>query len=175
MNKRIFSYLLALKQASWKNVDDFVLPPDVISHWLLESGSLSHRLAQSCQSLSVDLVHNSVLESSQVKKDERCLLNNAECLEREVMLMGDGKPWIIARSLIPKPLADGVLSDLGETPLGLTVFGESPVRRDALQTAWVETQDGAMIARRSRLWMAQHPILVAELFLPDSPIYTRSA
>ncbi|GAL16251.1 hypothetical protein JCM19233_7274 [Vibrio astriarenae] len=30
-----------------------------------------------------------------------------------------------------------------------------------------------LLARRSRLWVAGSPILVAELFLPNAPIYAQ--
>ena len=38
---------------------------------------------------------------------------------------------------------------------------------------WAETPDGKMLARRSRLWMNHKPMLVAELFLPTAPMYTK--
>ncbi len=93
---------------------------------------------------------------------------------RKVILQGDGKPWIVGRTLIPKSSVQDQSHNLehqGEIPLGVTVFSADNVKRDALQVGWVETSDGMLLARRSRLWMNNKPMLVAELFLSDSPAY----
>ncbi len=55
----------------------------------------------------------------------------------------------------------------------MTVFGADKVMRDALQVGWVNTPDGRLLSRRSRLWMNDKPMLVAELFLSDSPVYSK--
>ncbi|MCC4785334.1 chorismate lyase, partial [Vibrio lentus] len=49
------------------------------------------------------------------------------------------------------------------------------VKRDALQVGWVIAGDERLLARRSRLWMNHKPMLVAELFLPTSPIYSKES
>ncbi|MFA0675363.1 chorismate lyase, partial [Vibrio sp. 10N.222.51.A6] len=63
----------------------------------------------------------------------------------------------------------------GDVPLGLTVFSAENVDRDALQVGWVIAGDERLLARRSRLWMNHKPMLVAELFLPTSPIYSKES
>ena len=67
------------------------------------------------------------------------------------------------------------LTSQGEIPLGLTVFNAENVKRDALQVGWAETPDGQFLARRSRLWMNHKPMLVAELFLPTAPMYSKES
>ncbi|WP_227631617.1 chorismate lyase [Klebsiella pneumoniae] len=52
-------------------------------------------------------------------------------------------------------------------------FSADNVKRDALQVGWVETELGRLLARRSRLWMNNKPMLVTELFLATSPIYSK--
>ncbi|MCL4160667.1 UNVERIFIED_CONTAM: hypothetical protein GTU68_040621, partial [Idotea baltica] len=92
---------------------------------------------------------------------------------------GDDEPWVLGRTLIPRvTLEDHQHSDLsqqGNVPLGLTVFSAENVERDALQVGWVIAGDERLLARRSRLWMNHKPMLVAELFLPTSPIYSKES
>ena len=91
-----------------------------------------------------------------------------------MVLKGDSCPWVLGRTLIPQSSIAGQpfnLEHQGETPLGLTVFSANDVKRDALKVGWAITKDGEFLARRSRLWINQKPMLVAELFLPSAPIY----
>ncbi len=174
MNQSISLYLTALSQVNWSSPEEFTFPDPNAKAWLLEQGSLSLRLSENCQQLTVELLNNQWVESSFLDKSETDLLAKESCLLRKVILQGDGKPWIVGRTLIPKSSVQDQSHDLehqGEIPLGVTVFSADNVKRDALQVGWVETSDGMLLARRSRLWMNNKPMLVAELFLSDSPAY----
>ena len=144
----------------------------------MEQGSLSRKLGKCCQHLSVELLHNQVVERSIVQQDEQYLLSSSDCLLRKVILNGDDEPWVLGRTLIPRVTLEDKHSDLsqqGNVPLGLTVFSAETVERDALQVGWVIAGDERLLARRSRLWMNHKPMLVAELFLPTSPIYSKES
>ena len=144
----------------------------------MEQGSLSRKLGKCCQHLSVELLHNQVVERSIVQQDEQRLLSSSDCLLRKVILNGDDEPWVLGRTLIPRVTLEDQHSDLsqqGNVPLGLTVFSAENVERDALQVGWVIAGDERLLARRSRLWMNHKPMLVAELFLPTSPIYSKES
>jgi len=144
----------------------------------MEQGSLSRKLGKCCQHLSVELLHNQVVERSIVQQDEQYLLSSSDCLLRKVILNGDDEPWVLGRTLIPRVTLEDQHSDLsqqGNVPLGLTVFSAENVERDALQVGWVIAGDERLLARRSRLWMNHKPMLVAELFLPTSPIYSKES
>lgn len=174
MNQSISLYLTALSQVNWLSPDEFTFPDPNAKAWLLEQGSLSRRLSDNCQQLTVELLHNQWVESSFLDKSEYELLPTEPCLLRKVILQGDGKPWIVGRTLIPKSSVQDQSHNLelqGEIPLGLTVFSADNVKRDELLVGWAETPDGLLLARRSRLWMNNKPMLVAELFLSDSPAY----
>ncbi|MFV0449866.1 MAG: chorismate lyase [Vibrio sp.] len=174
MNQSTSLYLTALSQVNWSSPEKFTFPDANAKAWLLEKGSLSRRLAENCHQLTVDLLNNQWVESSFLAKSETDLLPLEPCLLRTVILQGDGKPWIVGRTLIPKSSVQDQSHNLehqGEIPLGLTVFSADNVKRDALQVGWVETSDSKFLARRSRLWMNNKPMLVAELFLRDSPAY----
>lgn len=142
--------------------------------WMLECGSLSRLLAKQCQQLNVELLHNQFITSHDLNTQERELLSDDTCLLRTVVLSGDDAAWVLGRTLIPETslqLQPVDLAQLGDIPLGFTVFSADNVDRDALQLGWIDTQQGRLYARRSRLWMNHKPLLVAELFLPDAPIY----
>lgn len=176
MNQSITHYLQALRTIDWQLPDKFNFPSSIAQEWMLENGSLSRLLAKQCQHLSVKLLQNQFIPKSQLLEHERDLLSEEACLLRNVVLQGDDQTWVLGRTLIPQSslVEQGVdLTQQGETPLGLTVFKADNVRRDALQVGWVETSHGRLLARRSRLWMNHKPMLVAELFLPEAPIYTK--
>lgn len=178
INSSIAHYLSALRQVEWQNPDSFSFPNPLTTEWLLEQGSLSRLLESYCQSLSVDLLHNKIVAAERLDSQEISLLSRQECLLRKVVLKGDGQPWVIGRTLIPQSSLEGQgfdLSQQGEIPLGLTVFSAENVKRDSLQVGLAHTEDGVFLARRSRLWMNHKPMLVAELFLPTAPIYSRES
>ncbi|MCK6265754.1 chorismate lyase [Vibrio sp. ZSDE26] len=174
MNLSTSLYLSALLQVNWQDPSDFDYPSEQSKQWLLELGSLSRLLELHCQELSVDLLHNRIVKSERLNQQEIELLSQEQCLLRKVVLKGDSIPWVLGRTLIPSSsitTQQHDLSEQGEIPLGLTVFSTNDVKRDALQVGWAITEQGRFLARRSRLWMNNKPMLVAELFLPESPVY----
>ncbi|MCG9558365.1 MULTISPECIES: chorismate lyase [Vibrio] len=178
MNQPISLYLNSLMNVDWQNTEIFDFPNETAKEWLMEQGSLSRKLGRSCQHLSVELLHNQVVERSMLQPDEEQLLSSFDCLLRKVILKGDDAPWVLGRTLIPRVTLEDKHSDLsqqGNVPLGLTVFNAENVKRDALQVGWVIVGEERLLARRSRLWMNHKPMLVAELFLPTSPIYSKES
>ncbi|NAX22905.1 chorismate lyase [Vibrio sp. V39_P1S14PM300] len=178
MNQLISSYLTALRQVQWQSPDEFVFPSELARRWLSEQGSLSRLLETYCQQLSVELLHNRVVKAQRLDSQEIDLLADEDCLLRKVILNGDQTPWVLGRTLIPQSSLLNQQHDLsrqGEIPLGLTVFSTGSAQRDALQMGWARTAHGEFLARRSRLWMNHKPMLVAELFLPTCPIYSKES
>ncbi|AXY00001.1 chorismate lyase [Vibrio alfacsensis] len=176
MNQLISLYLTSLLEVEWQNPEVFEFPNEFAKHWLEEQGSLSRRLSQHCKQLTVELLHNQIVTAKTLTRNESQLLSEQECLLREVVLRGDEKDWVIGRTLIPRSTLVDQQYDLaqqGDIPLGLTVFSADNVERDALQVGWASLPQGRFLARRSRLWMNHKPMLVAELFLPNSPVYAK--
>lgn len=161
----------------WQSTENFDFPNETTKEWLIDQSSLSLKLGKCCQHLSVELLYNQVIEESMLQEDEEHLLSSFDCLLRKVILKGDDKPWVLGRTLIPRvTLEDRQHADLsqqGNVPLGLTVFSAENVGRDALQIGWVIIGNERLLARRSRLWINNKPMLVAELFLPTSPIHSK--
>jgi len=176
MNQPISLYLASLLEVEWQNPEEFEFPNEFAKHWLEEQGSLSRRLKQHCQALTVELLQNQIVTAATLKQDERQLLSKQDCLLREVILYGDDDSWVLGRTLIPRSTLVDKQYDLaqqGDIPLGLTVFSADNVERDSLQMGWVNVPEGCLLARRSRLWMNHKPMLVAELFLSNSPVYAK--
>ncbi|WP_159657646.1 chorismate lyase [Vibrio atypicus] len=178
MNQLIALYLSALRQVSWQDPANFSFPNQNSEKWVMEQGSLSRLLGSYCQGLTVDLLHNKMVKAGNLNQQEIELLAQEPCLLRKVVLKGDGEAWVLGRTLIPLSSMEDQQYDLsqqGDIPLGLTVFSAENVKRDALQVGWADTPEGKMLARRSRLWMNHKPMLVAELFLPTAPMYTKES
>ncbi|MGL4220995.1 MAG: chorismate lyase [Shewanella sp.] len=176
MNQLTSLYLAALHQVTWQHPDDIEFPNPLAQKWLLEQGSLSRLMATQCEQLTVDLLSNQMMPAHSLSPDEMKLLPSEEYLLRQVVLYGDLRPWVFGHTLIPRSSMLQQQYDLtqqGQIPLGLTVFSADNVKRDALQVGWVGTESGRLLARRSRLWMNNKPMLVTELFLVTSPIYSK--
>ncbi|MBF9001928.1 chorismate lyase [Vibrio nitrifigilis] len=177
MNKFTSLYLYSLHYVSWSSPSMFTFPDEQSKKWLLEKGSLSRLLAKQCNQLNVNLINNQQVAHKNLLANDVAPLNTSEdCWVREVVLLGDNEPWVIGRTLIPESTirdSQHDLSNQGTTPLGLTVFSADNVKRDGLEVGWADVDGKPLLARRSRLWMDHKPMLVAELFLPHSPIYTQ--
>lgn len=176
MTELISLYIAALKKVDWQDINKLNNSEKISISWLCEEGSLTQRLEKKCEALTVELIQSIMLPSEKVAQSEKEWLSESDCLLREVVLRGDHNDWLIGRTLIPKTSMEEQshnLAEQGTTPLGATVFSAPNVHRDALQFGWVELKGMTLIARRSRLWMNHKPMLVAELFLPDAPIYIK--
>ena len=85
---------------------------------------------------------------------------------REVMLFGNGVPWVFAQTLLPESGACGAaagLTELGDEPIGPWLFARR-TRRQSLQ--W-RRDEGGLYARRSMLLLEGSPLQISELFLPQ--------
>jgi chorismate--pyruvate lyase len=158
------------------------LPVNVQS-WAYESGSLTKRL----RSRYGDAVAVKVLLQrwGQPFLSERRLLNLPEhrySLIREVLLHANGKPLILARTIIPVgtiKAANSNLSHLGNRPLGEIIFSYPKLERIAMDVALVKPAtwtpsaialagiDQALWGRRTVYAIAHKQMLVSEFFLPE--------
>ncbi|MEL6114705.1 chorismate lyase [Photobacterium sp. SP02] len=171
-------YKSALDNADWQLTENIHLNQPQLQSWLQENGSLSRRFARYCHQFSVLLLAQEPIKAGSLQPDEQAMLGPVDCLERIVLLHGDGVPWVFGRTLIPVPTMTGEEQDiarLGESPLGYRVFTDQSARRDALQLARLNVNDDTLWARRSRLWVKEKPMLVAELFLAPAPVYQQQS
>lgn len=174
----------------WQNTTDDIVKelPFHVAEWLLEFGSLTEKLERSTnQKVKLEVLN----ESSQVASAKEAALlrltEGSEIWTREVLLFGNGQPWIYAKTLVPKSNAH-LIESLGKKPLGSILFSEKELSRQFLKVRRLDNQHhlyqcaephlkapiSKLWARRS-LWQNSQEqdmaLLVSEVFLPESPLY----
>nr|WP_210416987.1 chorismate lyase [Brenneria sp. CFCC 11842] len=160
---------ISLRAVEWFSEQPAMMPAH-IEGWLMETASMTQRLDGYCDRLTVT-VRNERFIPPQALHDERAHLPVSERYWlREVVLYGDGCPWLFGRTLIPQQTLDGAgaaLMNIGNVPLGRYLFQHDALTRDYIHTGRGED----LWARRSRLRLSGHPLLLTELFLPQAPLY----
>lgn len=142
----------------------------VLSDWLLEQGSMTHRCEQHCYKVTVQPQFEGFVSAENLGKELSELPKDNRYWIREIFLFGDNIPWIWARTVVPeKTLSDSKqgLTELGETPLGRYLFSQSELERDYIHVSLRDDLWG----RRSRLRLSGNPLLLTEIFLPAAPLY----
>jgi chorismate lyase len=157
--------------------------PGNVQSWTYESGSLTQRL----RNFYGDAVAVKVLLQRWHIPflSERRLLKLPEhhyTLTREVLLHANGKPLILARTIIPASTIKVVksnLSHLGNRPLGEVIFSYPKLERIAMDVTligpptWTQPAiteagiDQSIWGRRTVYAIAHKHMLVSEFFLPE--------
>ncbi|MBJ7222537.1 MULTISPECIES: chorismate lyase [unclassified Brenneria] len=160
---------ISLRALEWFTEKPAIIPAH-IEDWLMETDSMTQRLDGYCAQLTVT-IRNERFLSPEALTDERAHLPVSERYWlREVVLYGDGRPWLFGRTLIPQQTLDGAgaaLTKIGNVPLGRYLFQHDALTRDYIRIGCGES----LWARRSRLCLSGHPLLLTELFLPEAPLY----
>ncbi|TPQ29665.1 chorismate--pyruvate lyase family protein [Methylomonas koyamae] len=157
------------------------LAPELQS-WLNETGSLTRRLRGIYGNrFGVELLFH---RWKPAFNDECRLLALPPAryqLIREVLLHADGRPLVLARTVLPDPtikIAHRNLSHLGNRPLGEVIFAYPDLERRRRQFSRAEPNQwstavqtrlsmaGPTWGRRTEYAIHGHPLLVAEFFLP---------
>lgn len=153
---------------------------------MLDTGSLTERLQAHCRDFQVQVLGQrqvpiSLEEIQQlITPDQSYILSDWQV--REVVLWGDGEPWVFARSLIPQALCAAELANLGNQALGKLIFNDPRFLRQPFEICHIN-QPADMVkalqlnsskelwGRRSIFKLDNLSMSVAELFLPQSPAY----
>ncbi|MCW2475349.1 chorismate lyase [Candidatus Symbiopectobacterium sp. NZEC151] len=167
--------LTLLRTIEWLHATDWLKEtpmalPSPVDTWLTETGSMTQRLERHCTQLTVVPYYNGYVAAEMLGDEQHELPDCARYWLREVIIYGDGQPWVAARTLIPPSALDtsvSALTTLGNTPLGRYLFKQNSLQRDYIHIGRCEN----LWARRSRLRLFNQPILLTELFLPSSPAY----
>ncbi len=157
--------------------------PETVQSWVYESGSLTQRLRSYYGNA---VVVNLLLQHWFTPfLSEQKLLKQPEhqyCLIREVLLHADGKPLILARTIIPAgtiKIARSNLSQLGTRPLGEVIFACPSLERKAMDVTLIKPLLWTPVAKaiahtsqpvwgRRTVYAIKHkPMLVSEFFLPE--------
>ena len=157
--------------------------PYNVQSWTYESGSLTQRLRSFYgDAVAVKILlqrwHTPFLSERRLLK----LHEHQYCLTREVLLHANGKPLILARSIIPSSTIKVVksnLSHLGNRPLGEVIFSYPKLERIAMDVTLIDSStwtqsaiaeagiDQSIWGRRTVYAIAHKQMLVSEFFLPE--------
>ena len=138
--------------------------------WLLEEDSMTKRFERHCQEVTVQPQFEGFVTADAVAEELPFLPSEPRYWLREIILSGDGVPWLAGRTVVPESTLVGpetMLSQLGNRPLGRYLFSSSTLTRDFIEPG---NADG-LWGRRSRLRLSGKPLLLTELFLPAAPLY----
>ena len=177
------------KPSHWRPVRQYLrhsLPCETLA-WLLDPASLTRRVVAVCHGhFRVEVVSQGWRRPS---------LNEARALGvppagyafvRQVYLLCDERPWVFARTVIPRTTLTGHerrLAHLNTRPLGEVLFADPSMRRGDVEIARLTSGDdlyqyatqrlaaapAAIWGRRSLFTLSGKPLLVNEIFLPDIP------
>ncbi|MCX7102782.1 MAG: chorismate lyase [Methylobacter sp.] len=157
--------------------------PENVQSWTYEPGSLTQRLRDYYgDAIGVKILFH---QWNTPFLSERRLLGlheNKYSLIREVLLHADGKPLILAITIIPAKtikVAKSNLAHLGSRPLGEVIFSYPKLERIEMDVTLINpptwnqcaidkaniTQ--AICGRRTVYAIAQRQMLVSEFFLPE--------
>lgn len=161
--------LAQLRALHWLPASSPLLTAPLLD-WLMEEDSMTRRFEQHCQRVTVQLVREAFIDAGELGEERDLLPADQRFWLREILLCGDGVPWLAGRTLVPESTLNGpeqMLQQLGTRPLGRYLFADSTLTRDFIDPG----QSGVLWGRRSRLRLSGKPLLLTELFLPASPLY----
>lgn len=174
--------------ANWY-VEQSIRLPGHIRDWLLDPSSLTARLKRHCHEFRV-VVLGQKIEPCSADEANEDIKAGQEVLVREVLLYCDDKPQVFARSLLPLSSLTGnekQLATLGNQSLGQVLFNHPSLQRKCIEIATFDCQSSVarlalhyklpfkeeLWGRRSTFVLGNKPLIVAEVFLPDSVAYQK--
>ncbi|MBU2979853.1 chorismate lyase [Alteromonas sp. C1M14] len=163
----------------WQDVSAFNPLSAMAQSWLLDTGSLTERIESMADDFAVHVVGEGDVPLH--ANETNVLKGPAEDYRvREVFLHHNHTPWVFARSVIPQALVTSEFAGLGNQPLGKRLFNDARFSRGEFELCQVcmSSLFGApstlLWGRRSCFHFQNLELLVAEIFLPTSPIYEKA-
>lgn len=171
--------------ATWKKAAQYNIPNQHLADWLLHTGSLTERLQALTHNFEVRVLGQASIDADESEQAALVDYDKHDWQIREVILYGNGKPWVFARSVLPEHLCKTTWATLGNQPLGQRIFNDHNfVRSEFVITqlannpiaaieegALTEHETQVLWGRRSAFQIKDWHLLVAEIFLPDCPSY----
>ena len=161
--------LVQLRALDWLPASSPLLSAPLLD-WLMEEDSMTQRFERHCQQVTVKVVQEGFIAAEEVGDDVALLPHESRYWLREILLCGDGEPWLAGRTIVPESTLNGpeqMLQQLGTSPLGRYLFASSTLTRDFIEPG----KSGDLWGRRSLLRLSGKPLLLTELFLPPAPLY----
>ena len=135
--------------------------PSHVSIWLLDSTSLTHKLKEKYKDFKVNVISQRENNPYQCEYQLLGSTQNHGVIVREVELLGNQKPVVNARSLIPLTDDTRDILSIGSRPLGEILFDDPDIKRGHLEVGSFENS----WARRSTFTIGKTNLLVTEIFL----------
>ena len=168
----------------WRPINHWRGPaqlPRPLREWLANPGSLTARLVdKSSGKFDVKVLRQVIGRPGPNECAALGMRTSDLALIREVILRGNGRPWVFARSLLPLASLTGELRHLrkqNNRPLGAFLFSQPHLMRSPLEVARIRPEHGyvppelsgstVLWGRRSVFRLRGKPLLVSEVFLPD--------
>ncbi len=154
--------------------------PRHLQPWLLDQGSLTAKLVRESRGDFRVSVRRQGLARPRLSERRALGLGTGRwALVREVVLWGEGQPWVFARSVIPLTSLTGRLRQLRRLqtrPLGGFLFAQPDLERGPIELSRMTPRNSSVPAslqgdevlwgRRSIFRLEARPLLVSEVFLP---------
>ncbi len=161
--------------------------PRALRAWLLDTASLTLRLQQLCPGrFRVRLLSQSWGRPFENEARALGMKHGTLALIRQVQLLCGEQPWVYARTIMPVSSLCGRLqrlAHLGTRPLGGMLFADPGMERGDVELARLGTGQAMhaaatfhLVPRPTEIWgrrtvfrLADKPLLVSEIFLPEFP------
>jgi chorismate--pyruvate lyase len=161
--------------------------PEQVLRWLLDPASLTRRILATCQGrFRVEVLFQGWARPQHNELRELGMRQGSTGFVREVHLLCDDRPWVFARTVIPRTTLTGprrCLMRLKSRPLGAVLFADPSMQRGPVEIARLSPCDKLYPAairhlterpeiiwgRRSLFTLGGKPLLVSEIFLPGIP------
>lgn len=156
--------MIDTKNLIWFDIDKAKQIPKKLNKWLLEDSSLTYKLKQKYPDFRVKVVN----EVEKTPYDNEIPLlnisNNTNVIIRKVLLFGNSKAVVFARSIIPKTKDTKRFNNIGSKPLGEILFDTKDIIRTSIELCH-NSED--IWGRRSIFKVNNTNILVSEFFLDN--------
>ncbi len=165
-----------------------VVPPSTIpAHylpWLLDTASLTQRLVCACSgTFRVQLLSQAWDRPQWDEARALGMRDRDRALVRQVQLLCNERPWVYARTILPRATLTGAerrLAHLKSRSLGAVLFADPTLQRERIEIAPLRPSDrlyarathgldaspDAIWGRRTVFRLRGKPLLVSEFFLP---------
>ena len=148
-----------ISSAVWNRITSSFLIPEEVLFWINDNTSLTQKLRNKYSRFEVKIIRQ---ESSRLYTHELDFFDrNENFVVREVLLIGNNKPVVFARSVIPITKDTDKIIGVGNKPLGEILFNDPLIIRKEIEVTNINGTWG----RRSVFIMNDSRILVSEFFL----------
>jgi len=154
-----------MRQYHWYDLNTLPDQPAPAWHyWLQLPGSLTQALRDRTPAFSVQVLAEGAMTLDRSLPAFAEQPDARHCWSRQVALCHGDTPWVLAHTLVTRDSLNrslAALTQLNNRPLGELLFTTPGVRIDQQQIT--RTRQGW--GRRTRYWLHDAPVLVAEFFM----------